>query len=147
LRLNQLVNRVLLVCYLVLLSLTSLWPTPVDNGGLVRQITSTVLKFCHEISWLRWLQYNQLEALANVLLYLPLGVFLVVLFPKLRLRWTMMIPVVVSILAEVIQRFYLPSRYSTLDDVYHNALGGVIGVIISASTRRWLRLKSQRRLG
>ena len=132
---------VLLVIYLIVLVLASLWPTPVDGGGFVWYLTSQVLQFTQGISWLNWLQYNQLEAIANALLYLPLGVFLVVLLPKLRIWWLLPIPVLVSVLAEASQRFFLPARYSTLDDVYHNALGGVIGVVISVSIRqlkKWL---------
>ena len=132
---------VLLVIYLIVLVLASLWPTPVDGGGFVWYLTSQVLQFTQGISWLNWLQYNQLEAIANALLYLPLGVFLVVLLPKLRIWWLLPIPVLVSALAEASQRFFLPARYSTLDDVYHNALGGVIGVVISVSIRqlkKWL---------
>ena len=132
---------VLLAIYLTVLTLASLWPTPVDGGGFIWYLTSQVLQFTQGISWLNWLQYNQLEAIANALLYLPLGVFLVVLLPKLRIWWLLPIPVLVSVLAEVSQRFFLPARYSTLDDVYHNALGGVIGVVISVSIRqlkKWL---------
>ena len=130
------ITQGLLLAYLLLLGFTSLWPKPVDGGGLVRLVTSEILKFCQGISWLKWLQYNQLEALANALLYLPLGVFLVVLFPKLKIWWALVIPVVVSIVAEGIQRYFLPARYSTWDDVFHNALGGVIGVVISVSIRQ-----------
>ena len=132
---------VLLVIYLIVLVLASLWPTPVDGGGFIWYLTSKVLQFTQGISWLNSLQYNQLEAIANALLYLPLGVFLVVLLPKLRIWWLLPIPVLVSVLAEASQRFFLPARYSTLDDVYHNALGGVIGVVISVSIRqlkKWL---------
>ena len=132
---------VLMAIYLIVLTLASLWPTPVDGGGFVWYLTSQVLQFTQGISWLNWLQYNQLEAIANALLYLPLGVFLVVLLPKLRIWWLLPIPVLVSVLSEASQRFFLPARYSTLDDVYHNALGGVIGVVISVSIRqlkKWL---------
>ena len=132
---------ILLAIYLTVLTLASLWPTPVDGGGFIWYLTSQVLQFTQGISWLSWLQYNQLEAIANALLYLPLGVFLVVLLPKLRIWWLLPIPVLVSVLSEASQRFFLPARYSTLDDVYHNALGGVIGVVISVSIRqlkKWL---------
>ena len=137
------ITQVLLAVYLLILGLVSLWPKPVDGGGFIWFLTSQVLQFTRGVSWLNWLQYNQLEAIANGLLYLPLGVFLVILLPKLKVWWLLPIPVLVSALAEAIQRFFLPSRYSTLDDVYHNALGGVIGVLISVSIRRLKRLSAR----
>jgi len=144
-KITRRITQLLLLVYLALLVVTSLWPTPVDGGGVVWFVTSEILKFCHGISWLKWLQYNQLEALANGLLYLPLGIFLVVLLPKLKIYLALLIPIVVSVTAEGIQRYFLPSRYSTWDDVYHNALGGVIGVFIAASIRQLKKWKSQGR--
>lgn len=135
------ITKALLVVYLALLAAISLWPKPVDGGGIIWFLTSEILKFTRSVSGLNWLQYNQLEALANVLLYLPLGLFLVVLLPKLKLWWLLPIPILVSVVAEAIQRFALPARYSTLDDVYNNSLGGVLGVLIAAGIRQLLKLR------
>ena len=138
-------SRILLLGYLVLLITASLWPTPVDGGGFIWTITSEVLKFCRNIEWLNWLQYNQLEALANVLFYVPLGAFLIVLLPKVKFWYLLAIPGLVSAVMELAQRLALPARYSTLDDVYHNALGGLIGVIISVCIRQLKKWLSSRR--
>ena len=139
------ITRLGLVAYLAVLISASLWPTPVDGGGFVWFITSNILKFCRGISWLNWIQYNQLEALANVALYIPLGAFLVLLLPRLPVLVLCLTPLLVSSVAEGLQRFFLPERYSTLDDVLHNALGGFIGVVISASIRQLMRLKASGR--
>jgi VanZ family protein len=136
------VTRLGLVAYLGVLISASLWPTPVDGGGFVWFITSNILKFCRSISWLNWIQYNQLEALANVALYIPLGAFLVLLLPRVPVLVLCLTPLLVSAVAEGLQRFFLPERYSTLDDVLHNALGGFIGVVISVSIRQWMRWKA-----
>lgn len=122
--------------YLILLVATSLWPKPVDGQGLLAIITSDLLKFASTVSWLEWIQYNQLEAIANVLLYLPLGVFLVLFWPKARAWALSLIPILVSLLAEGTQRMFLPDRYATLNDVFYNALGGVLGIVISMSIRQ-----------
>ena len=132
-----------LAAYLVLLCLTSLWPTPVDSGGFVWSVTSTVLKFCHSVSWLSWLQYNQLEAIANALLYLPMGVYLVWLLPKLKLTLLFLLPAGISIGAELIQRFFLPARYSTWDDVINNSIGAMLGILISIGIRRLTQRKAE----
>jgi len=137
------ITRLGLVAYLAVLISASLWPTPVDGGGFVWFITSNILKFCRSISWLNWIQYNQLEALANVALYIPLGAFLVLLLPMVPVLVLCITPLVVSAVAEALQRFFLPERYSTLDDVLHNALGGFIGVVISVSIRQLMRWRAQ----
>jgi glycopeptide antibiotics resistance protein len=139
------ITRLGLVAYLGVLVTASLWPTPVDGGGVVWFVTSEILKFCHSISWLSWIQYNQLETLANVALYIPLGAFLVLLLPRVPVILLCLTPLVVSGIAEGLQRWFLPERYSTLDDVLHNALGGFIGVVISASIRQLLRLRAKAR--
>ena len=122
--------------YLILLTATSLWPKPVDGQGLLAIITSDLLRFASTISWLNWIQYNQLEAIANVVLYIPLGIFLVLLLNKTKLWVLCLLPVLVSLSAEGSQRLFLPDRYATVNDVFFNALGGVLGVFIAASIRR-----------
>jgi len=125
-----------LMSYLVLLITVSLWPKPVDSEGLVAAATREVLRFTSTIDLLKWVQYNQLEAIANVLLYFPLGVFLVLFWPNAKI-WTLcLMPALVSLLAEGFQNLFLSDRYATVNDVFYNALGGVLGIIISVSIRR-----------
>ena len=71
-----------------------------------------------------------------MLLYLPLGVFIVKFLPRLPFWLALISPVLVSVIAEAIQRFFLPARYSTLDDVINNAIGGALGVLIASGIRR-----------
>jgi len=131
--------------YLAVLASASLWPTPVDGGGVVWFITSKILMFCRSISWLKWIQYNQLETMANVALYIPLGAFLVLLLPRVPVLLLCITPLLVSAVAEGLQRWFLPERYSTLDDVLHNSLGGFIGVVISVSIRLLMRRRAKAR--
>ncbi len=127
---------VALTSYLIVLVGTTLWPKPVDGEGLLAKITSELLIFTSKISWLDWIQYNELEAIANVFLYIPLGIFLVVYAPRTRTFVLALIPILVSLLAEGSQRLFLPDRYATINDVFYNALGGVIGILISKSMAR-----------
>ena len=136
---RKLLVPIALGSYLTVLVAASLWPKPVDGQGLLAAITYQVLVFTSTVSWLSWLQYNQLEELANVLLYVPLGIFLVILWPKAKLWVLCLIPLAVSGLAEISQRLFLPDRYATVNDVFFNTLGGVLGVLISASIRQLMR--------
>jgi len=128
-----------LVSYLIVLITTSLWPKPVDGEGLLATITREVLRFTSSYDSLKWIQYNQLEAIANVLLYVPLGIFLVMFWPKAKLWLLALIPALISLLVEGSQRMFLPDRYATLNDVLSNALGGVLGIVIAASIRRMMK--------
>lgn len=125
-----------LTSYLIVLITTSLWPKPVDGEGLLATITRELLRFTSTKDLLNWIQYNQLEAIANVLLYIPLGIFLVMFWPKVRISLLALIPILVSLIAEGSQRMFLPDRYATINDVFYNALGGVLGIVIAASIRR-----------
>jgi glycopeptide antibiotics resistance protein len=125
-----------LTSYLIVLIATSLWPKPVDGEGLLATITREVLRFTSNIEFLNWIQYNQLEAIANVFLYIPLGIFLTMVLPKAKSWMLFLIPVLVSLLAEGSQRLFLPDRYATINDVFFNAVGGVLGILIAMSIRR-----------
>jgi VanZ family protein len=137
--LRKLLAPIALGSYLTVLVAASLWPKPIDGQGLLAAITYQVLVFTRTVSWLSWLQYDQLEQLANVLLYVPLGIFLVILWPKAKLWLICLIPLAVSGLAEISQRLFLPDRYATLNDVFFNTLGGVLGVFIAVSIRQLMR--------
>ena len=142
---RKLISQIALLSYLTMLLAASLWPTPVDGGGVVWFITSQILQFARGVQWLNWLQYNQLEALANVVLYMPLGIFLVIFLPRVKIIPLCLIPIIFSSSVEAAQRFLLPERYSTLNDVLNNALGGLLGVLIAAGIRRLMRRRASER--
>jgi glycopeptide antibiotics resistance protein len=122
--------------YLIILVATSIWPKPVDGEGILSIITSELLQFTARTPALAWIQYNELEAIGNVLLYIPLGIFLVVFAPRTKTLVLVLVPVLVSLLAEGAQRLFLPDRYATAFDVLYNALGGLIGIFIARSIAR-----------
>lgn len=133
----------LFALYLGVLLYASFSPATIDSHGIVWTITSEILKFTRQVSFLNWLQYNQLESLANILLYIPLGVFVYLFLTRLKLWILLIIPTLLSLTVELIQRLALPERYSTFDDVLHNGLGGLIGVLISVSMNRLKKRKSK----
>jgi glycopeptide antibiotics resistance protein len=125
-----------LACYLIILVATSIWPKPVDGEGILSIITSELLQFTARTPALDWIQYNELEAIGNVLLYIPLGIFLVVFAPRTKTILVALVPVLVSLLAEGVQRLFLPDRYATINDVVYNSLGGLLGILIAKSIAR-----------
>ena len=133
---RKLLPPIALGSYLTILAAASLWPKPIDGQGLLANLTKQILLFTSNVSWLNWLKYDQLEALANVLLYVPLGIFLVAFLPKAKLWLVCLVPALVSLLAEGSQRLFLPNRYATTNDVFVNTLGGVLGIVIAVSIRQ-----------
>lgn len=132
-------------CYLIVLFLVSVWPKPIEGQGFLVDITNQILLFSNSVTWLLWLKYDQLEALANVFLYVPLGVLLVVISDKTELWLLCFAPIVVSLLAEGSQRLFLPDRTATANDVFLNSLGGILGLFIAASIRQLKRISKQER--
>lgn len=130
------------VGYVIVLLWVSLNPSPIDSQGFIETVKNQILLFCSQISWLKWFGYNQLESLSNVLLYIPLGLYVPVIFKNRASLYVVIVPLVVSVLAELIQGFYLPQRYSTVSDVIANTCGGVIGGFISMSIRHWTKQRA-----
>jgi VanZ family protein len=136
-------TAILVSSYLAILIATSLWPKPIDGEGFLTIVTRDLLNFFQQDQELAWIQYSQLEGITNVMLYIPLGIFVVVLLKKLNPIIAALIPIVVSLIAESSQMLFLPERYATWQDVFNNSLGGVIGVAIAVSTRQLLKRKAQ----
>jgi glycopeptide antibiotics resistance protein len=119
--------------YVITLLWASLNPEPIDGSGPIRQFVAWVLnQTAIDKTW-HWLDYNNLEALANVALYIPLGVSLAVLLRKLPWWADALIGISVTASVELTQRLLLPDRFGTWADVLHNSLGVLIGVISARS--------------
>jgi glycopeptide antibiotics resistance protein len=91
---------------------------------------------------LSWLTYDRAEYLANVALFVPVGVFLLLLFGT-RFWWlAVAAALVMTSLIETAQRS-IPGRVSDERDIAANTLGAVIGVVVGlvltlpATLRRW----------
>lgn len=128
--------------YGVTLAWTSLNPKPIDGSGPIREFVAWVLNHTSISKTWHWLDYNTLEALANVVLYFPLGVFLAVFLRKLPWWADALIGISVTASAELTQRLLLPQRFGTWADVLHNSIGVLIGVI---SARSIAALRSRKR--
>lgn len=121
------------VGYLVTLLWASLNPEPIDGNGPIRQFVAWVLNYTSVNKTLHWLDYNTLEALANVVLYVPLGIGVAILLRRLPWWADALIGIAVTASAELTQRLLLPHRFGTWADVLHNSIGVLIGVIFARS--------------
>jgi glycopeptide antibiotics resistance protein len=75
------------------------------------------------------LGWSRTEVLANVALFVPLGLLLTIV-----LRRAVLAAILCALLSagiELAQRLYLPTRVPSLADVEHNALGAVLGAALA----------------
>lgn len=116
--------RGLLVAYLLAVAAVTLGPAPADDGtlGLVRTLVARLADLGLPITYLG------LEAVANVVMFVPFGVLVGLLLD--RPRWVVvLLGAVTSAAIETVQ-LALPTRVPTLQDVVLNTLGAALGVVV-----------------
>jgi glycopeptide antibiotics resistance protein len=108
-----------------------LWPSGVD-GGLQSQLWSLLQSIGIE-----WLTVDFVQTVANVLLFVPLGLLVALLLP-LRLMWVVAAGgLALSVAIELAQAAFLPVRHGAeLPDIIANTAGSLIGLGIALLARR-----------
>ena len=114
------VARVLLTVYAITLTLIALWPVPVDSGagGFLRAVARV----------LPALTYSRIEFAANILLFVPLGVLLMLIVRRRYLILPTAIVVTVSI--ESVQGLLLDQRTPSVLDIIANTAGACFGMLV-----------------
>ena len=127
--------RVLLAVYLLAVGTVTLGPAPADDDtlGLVRTLVARLADLGLPVTYLG------VEAVANVLMFVPFGVLVGLLLD--RPRWVVvLLAAATSGTIETIQR-WLPTRVPTLQDLVLNTLGAAVGVVLLEVV---LRLRARR---
>src|SRR5690606_18914651 len=91
-----------------------------------------------------WLTYDHVEFLGNVLLFIPLGLAVTIVLPRV-MHWIVpMVALVLSALIEFVQFAALPDRFGGTMDVVANVIGAVIGwaTVLAVS---WVRSRSPKK--
>jgi glycopeptide antibiotics resistance protein len=120
------VLTVISVAYLALVAWITLGPQPLDE-----QAAGYLYRIIEEFSQHRttaWLTYSRVEFLANIALFVPVGVLILLMFGR---RWWWVGIIAGGLLTcaiEFAQRF-LPDRVSDPRDLVANTIGAAIGAI------------------
>jgi glycopeptide antibiotics resistance protein len=116
--------------------------TPGSDAPTSTDLVLHVLARLEGYPHLAWLTYDRAEYLANVALFAPVGLFLLLLFGT-RFWWLAVAgALVLTSLIETAQRS-IPGRVSDGRDIAANTLGAVVGVAVGIvltfpeTLRRW----------
>jgi VanZ family protein len=126
--------------------------TPGSDAPTQSALVLRVLARLEGYPHLEWLTYDRAEYLANIALFVPVGLFLLLLFGS-RFWWlAVAAALVMTSSIETVQRT-IPGRVSDDRDIAANTLGAVIGVLVGlvltlpATLRRWAAEEERRGSG
>jgi glycopeptide antibiotics resistance protein len=114
--------------YLVFVAWLTLTPEPI--GPDQQQFIQRVLDGLHQRGYAETLDYSQLEFLANVALFVPIGVFLLLLFGAGGWWLAAIGSFAMTAAIETIQQ-QIPGRVSDDRDLLANGIGALIGIAIA----------------
>lgn len=121
----------LAVGYGIFLAFVVFWPSPVDQT--VEGLLERVIQELHERGVPGFIDYEFIEFTANIALFIPVGIFFGLLVP---LRWwpvALLLGPALSGTIELIQKYLLDQRYSSIYDVIANSIGSTIGVLFAVT--------------
>ncbi len=126
-----------IVVYGVALALIAFWPQHVDSGAgpFLRWVTTHF----------PLLTYQRIEFGSNVLLFVPLGVGLTLLLPRLRYL-VMPIALLTTVTIESVQALFLGGRTASVLDVIANLTGAALGQVGLLVVQEVIRRRRAREL-
>jgi glycopeptide antibiotics resistance protein len=123
--------------------------TPGSSAPTSSELVLRVLARLQRYDDLSWLTYDRAEYLANVALFVPVGLFLLLLFGT-RFWWLAgAAAIALTSLIETAQRS-IPGRVPDERDIAANTLGAVLGILVGVvltlpATLRRMQAQEQRR--
>jgi VanZ like family len=114
--------------YLLFVAWLTLTPQPITAPE--QDLILRVLAELHERGYVLWLDFDRLEFLANIALFVPIGMFLVLLAGSRQWWLALLACFALTAFIETVQRD-IPGRVSDGRDLLANSTGGVIGVLLA----------------
>ncbi|MEO5921454.1 MAG: VanZ family protein [Pseudolysinimonas sp.] len=114
--------------YLGVVGWITLGPQPLDEGA--DSLVWRLLHFFSRFSATDWVTYSLLEFWANVAMFVPVGLFFVLLLGRRRWWLAIGLGILLTCAIEFVQMF-LPDRVSDPRDIVANSVGALVGVVIA----------------
>lgn len=114
--------------FLAGLALLTLTPERIEET--MPNLLDVVLGTAHSLGW-EQLDFTLLEVLANILVFVPIGILAFLLLPRRVWPVALLIGPAMSVAIEVSQRVALPHRAATVTDVVANSTGATAGVVLA----------------
>ena len=118
--------------------------TPESRAPVPIGLASRVLEALHWRGYALWLDLPRMEFLANIAMFVPIGVFLLLLVGAERWWLALFLPFFVTTFIETAQRG-IPGRVPDPRDVLANTMGGVAGVVVAMVLTLPATLRRRRR--
>ena len=103
------------------------WPVPVDSqNGPLHDLANAIFNFISIHPSLHFATYYIIEKASNIALFVPLGYI-----ARKKLNGNaqaLSLATLVSITAELAQKYVITNRVFAIDDIIANALGAVLGI-------------------
>jgi glycopeptide antibiotics resistance protein len=121
--------------YLAFIGWVTLGPQPYDPSAAT--VLDRVLALLQGAPVTSWITFDIVEFTANIALFVPLGVLLVLVLGS-RSRWlALALSVALTCGIELAQGAWLPTRVSDLRDVVANSAGAALGIVLLLADRRF----------
>ena len=127
-----------------LLGLAALTLTPSRIEQVMPNLLDLILGAAHRLGW-ESLDFTRLEILANVLVFVPVGILAFVLLPRRVWLLALLVGPLLSVAIETAQRVALPHRAATVTDVVANSAGALLGVALAVLCTLLLAPRSSQR--
>ncbi|MFA6575085.1 MAG: VanZ family protein [Nocardioides sp.] len=114
--------------YLVFVGWLTLTPQPIGPDD--QQLILRVLDALHRRGYAESVDYDRLEFLANIALFVPIGVFLLLLFGAGQWWLAGIGSFLLTSFIETVQQ-QIPGRVSDDRDLLANTVGGLIGIAVA----------------
>lgn len=111
--------------------------TPARIEQRIPNVLDLVLTTAHRLGWSS-LDFDTVEVIANVLVFVPVGILACILLPHRRWLLALLVGPAASVAIELTQLLALPGRVPSIADVAENTLGATIGVALCLLASRIL---------
>ncbi len=116
--------------YLLAVAWVTLGPQP--RVASKDSIVMRVLQVLWEHPATDWVTYNGVEFTANIAMFVPIGLFFLLLFGRGRWWLAIGVPFLMTLGIETAQ-LWIPGRVSDIRDIVSNTIGAVVGALLGVA--------------